>query len=313
MGIKIPTATGSIDSNEIGLTTMHEHVVPYLGPLPQYKADSIDFAIKELKKAKIVGLKTLVEVSPWRDAEIIKTIAEKSEVNIILCTGFYAYFNEEQNSYSIDKFRKHMMDEIENGIGKTGILPGVIKIGSANTVPNEVERRALLAAGLVQKETGLPLCVHSVTGCKNQQDIFEEAGADLSKIYFSHIEAEFGWEGRTIEDEIDYLEDIIKKGSYLSYNNFGNWAHTKEENLLKLITELNASGYSDKQFATLDFIWSYENGIRKILWEDINPEGKERSYEYLLKKVLPWMYANGISNENSMKMVWDNPQKLFNS
>lgn len=310
MSRKIPTALGWLDADRMGLTSMHEHVVSFNNMSSNYN-DSVQFAVSELKKAKSVGLETLVDVSPWRDAEAIKMISEKTEVNIILCTGFYPILTDEQKTFSIDQFRKHMMDEVEKGIADTGIKPGVIKIGSLLVPNNDYETRALTAAGMVQKETGLPICVHSVCGCKEQQRIFEEAGADLSKLYFCHVEAEFGWEGRSIHEQTNYLESIVAKGSSLSYNNFGNWAHTKEENLAKIIQEMINRGYSENQVATMDCIWSYDETQRKIWWEDINENGIERTYSYLFSEALPWMRRNNISEKNILKMVRENPRKIF--
>jgi len=309
---KIPTALGYIDSEKMGITSIHEHVMPN-EHFELYKNDSINFAVEELKKAKKLGLSTIVEVSPWRDAEIVRIIAERAEMNIILCTGYYTNFNAEEKTYSVDRFRKYMMDEIENGIGKSGIFPGVIKIASSDTVPNEYEKRALIAAGMVQRDTGLPLCVHSCKGCKNQQDIFEEAGANLEKVYFSHVEAEFGWEGRSLAQQINYLEEVVKKGSTLSYNNFGNWVHTGEEHLVDIIKELNLRGYAKNQAATMDFLWFYEDGNRKIVWENIISNGSERTYSYLLKNAVPWLKANGINEDYIDAFIVTNPRRIFSS
>lgn len=305
----IPTVTGTISPADMGLTSMHEHIpLDFSGDC---REDAYQFALAELKKARALGLQTLVEVTPRRDVEAIRRIAEAAGINVIVCTGYYNDLTDEEKTYSVDQFLRHMLDEIEDGIAASGIYPGVIKIASANTIPNEIERRALTAAGLAQKGSGLPLCVHSVTGCKNQQTILEAAGADLSKVYFSHIEAEFGWEGRSFDAQVDYLCALMKKGSVLSFNNFGNWAHTRPEVLAGLIAAFKARGFADHQVATMDVTWSYENGRRKILWEDINPDGIRRTYAYLLSDMAPWLRANGIAQADVLKMIQDTPRRIF--
>lgn len=310
MGKKINTVTGIIDSEKMGFTTVHEHVS--LEPVESKTFDdTYHYNVNILKDAKAKGIQTIVDVTPERNAEVIKRASEESEVNLIVCTGHYIFFNDEEKKYSIDDFKKVMMNEIEFGIGKTGIYPGVIKLSAMSEKITPYERNLFIAGGIVSKETGVPICTHACAGAKEQQDLLEEAGADLSKVYFSHIEAEFGWEGRTLEQQLDYLEKIVKKGSSISYNNFGNWAHTKPETLIAIIKAMNARGYSNNQLATMDMVIKFENGKRSLLWEDINEDGPIRTYSYLVTHAIPWMLSNGVAQEDINKMFLDNPFRIF--
>lgn len=306
---RTPSVTGYLSADELGLTSMHEHVpLDLAGP---YWDDAFKFAVKELISAREAGLSTIVEVSPRRDIHGIRRVAEETGMNILVCTGFYRYTDEEKG-YSVEQFRRHMLEEIENGIEGTNVRPAVLKIAT-DIVPEEHEIRALEATGQVQRETGLLVCVHSVGGCKFQQEILESVGADLARVYFCHVEAEFGWEGRKIDEEIDYLIEVVKKGSVLCYNNFGNWAHTHPENLARIIQTLIQKGFADYQVISIDCTWSYEGGRRKILWEEINPEGYRRTYSYLLNDAVPWLRQNGISEEYILKMLRDTPRRMFKS
>ena len=304
----ISTATADLAPGDLGITSAHEHIP--IDKAGRHRNDVLDFAIRELKAARKLGLRTIVEVSPERDVRSVRRVSEAAEVNVIVCTGFYN-FDEEARQCTEEQFYRHMMHEITEGIDNTEIRPGVVKIASHNALPLPHEVRALRGAGKAQATTGLPLCVHSVTGCKAQQQIIGDAGADLRKVYFSHVEAEFGWEGRSIDEEVEVLLEIVERGSVLCYNNFGNVAHTKEENLHAIIKALIDNGYADHQLATMDTVWGYEDGERKILWEDINPEGKDRMYGYLLSHALPRLRNAGISEEDIRKMIMDTPRRLF--
>jgi len=311
MSREIQTVTGTIGSADMGLTSMHEHV-----PLDRAASDvewddAYQYCVEELKKAKQLGLRTIVEVSPRRDVEGVKRVAEESEMQIIVCTGFYTDLTDEEKRYSIDDFRKRMMAEIEKGISGSGIFPGVIKLAAQNEKLTGFETRLFTAGGIVQRETGLPICTHAVAGCMLQQNILEEAGADLRKVYYSHVEAEKGWEGRSLSEQIDHLEQVVSKGSTLSYNNFGNWAHTSEESLSSIILAMIERGYGDNQVATMDLVFNYMDGTRKVLWEDINPDGKIRSYAYLLSHVVPWLISHGVEMEHITKMIEGTPQRIF--
>lgn len=307
-GKAIPTVTGEILPGKMGITSVHEHIP--LNFESGQRAQSMSFAISELKKAKEYGLQTIIEVSPTRDAAGLREVSLATGVNVVCCTGYYV-LSKEQQSLSVEECENHMTREIEEGIQGTGIRPGVIKVAARGLPITPAERNVFIAAAHVQKRYKLPICTHAVSGCAEQQQILEAEGADLNHVYFSHLEATFGWSGRNVEQEINYLEGVVKKGSTLSFNNFGNWNHTKPEDLARIIQELTKRGYDDRMVATIDLIWSFENGDLKILWGDTNENGKDRTYSYLLRKAVPWMLENGISRKSVNKFIHKNPERLF--
>ena len=81
--------------------------------------------------------------------------------------------------------------------------------------------------------------------------------------------------------------------------------------LLHLIKEMIRRGYPDKQFATMDAVLLAKDGQMKVLWEDINPDGGDRMYSYLLREALPWMERHGVAKEDACRMVCDNAVRLF--
>lgn len=172
---KISTVTGMIAAEVIGLASAHEHIH---APSP-FRREMIQFQVQDLREARRLGLKTIVEVSPTRDIEALKEVSERSEVQIIPCTGHYVHFTEEEKAYSAEKFYAKWLDEIEHGIDGSGIRPSVIKVASRNPIPDPHETKILQAAGHLQRDTGLPVCVHSVTGCLSQPDTLLRLGALL--------------------------------------------------------------------------------------------------------------------------------------
>ncbi|HEV7347337.1 hypothetical protein [Telluribacter sp.] len=305
---RIPTATGEIFSDQMGITSVHEHI-----PLPSNPAQrekSLAFAIDELKKAKTLGLQTIIDVGPTEDVVGIREVAQATGVNVVCCTGFYV-LKDDQQSMTVEDFETHMRRQIEEGIQGTQIRPGVIKVATRRLPITPAEKNLFIAAARIQQRYHLPICTHAVSGCAEQQRILEAAGADLTHCYFSHIEATFGWEGRSVEQEIDYLQAVVEKGSTLSFNNFGNWNHTKPEDLALIIRELTNRGYDDRMVVTIDFTWSMENGNIKILWGDTNADGNDRTYSYPIRKVVPWLKEQGIPNRSITRFMKDNPERLF--
>ncbi len=305
---KIPTVTGEITPEQMGITSAHEHI--QIQTDASQRSKSVAFAINDLKRAKELGLQTIVDVTPTRDISGLKEVSIATGVNVICCTGFYV-LNDEQQSFSVEDFENHMIDEIENGIQGSGVHPGIIKVATRVLPFTEGEKNVLIAAGHIQKRFNLPICTHAVTGCAEQQQILEAAGADLNHCYFSHVEATFGWSGRNVEQEIEYLTKVVEKGSTLSFNNFGNWNHTKPEDLALIINELTKRGFDDRMVATMDLTWSFEGENLKILWSDTNEGGEDRTYSYLLRKAVPWMKENGVPEQSVNKFIKDNPRRIF--
>lgn len=306
----ISTATGEILPEQMGITSLHEHIALRRGADPREKSESLAYAIRELTRARELGLRTIVDVGPPDDVAGIREVVRATGINVICCTGFYL-LRGEQLALKAEDFESKILRDIEHGLQGTDARPGVIKVAAARLPLRPAEKELLIAAAHIQQRHHLPICAHAVSGCAEQQQVLAEAGADLRRCYFSHIEATFGWSGRSVEQEIDYLEGVVAKGSTLSFNNFGYWNHTKPEDLARIIRELARRGYADRLVATMDVTWSFELGKLKLLWEDTNVNGKDRTYAYLLDSAVPWMHANGIAKEDTDKFLINNPRRIF--
>ena len=306
--LPIPTATGEILPEQMGITSLHEHIALRRGAV--HREQGLAYAISELNKAKALGLRTIADVGPPDDVAGIQDVARATGINVICCTGFYL-LRREQLALKAEDFESKMLHDIEHGLQGTEVRPGVIKVASARLPIRPAEKELFVAAARIQQKYRLPICAHAVSGCAEQQQILEAAGADLRRCYFSHVEATFGWSGRSVEHEIDYLQGVVAKGSTLSFNNFGNWNHTKPEDLARIIRELTRRGYADRMVATMDVTWSFEQGELKLLWEDTNVNGKDRTYAYLLETAVPWMQANGIPQAVTDQFILDNPRRIF--
>ena len=94
----IQSATGPIDSNELGFTLMHEHVRVGWGAMYQQYPEMFDRehelgrAVSRLKDARAAGVKTVVDLTPidlGRDVTLIAEAANRSGMQIIAATGIY--------------------------------------------------------------------------------------------------------------------------------------------------------------------------------------------------------------------------------
>lgn len=167
MSKRITTVLGDIKPEELGFTTMHEHVLAditllnkqvmqYKGQIPAEMlelrienlaalrqglsifsddcslAGDVDFAVAEFNAFKMIGGKAVCDASPIglrAPAKQLKEAASKSGINLVTCSGIY-YAAARPDEY-IDKDDKFMYEvfkkEVKEGIDGTDIKPGFLK------------------------------------------------------------------------------------------------------------------------------------------------------------------------------------------
>ena len=103
---------------------------------------------------------------------------------------------------------RRMTRELNEGIDGTNVKAGIIKVAGNLPELTPWEVQVFTAAAKVQRKTGVCIATHACAGSREQADVLLRAGADLNRVFFSHVEAEFGWQGRTLKEEAIYLETI---------------------------------------------------------------------------------------------------------
>jgi len=176
----IQTVLGPVSPNDLGVTMMHEHVVAHFNE--RLKALEFDYAIRELKKARMWGCRT-IEVGPPRmflqangrgNIPVLQEVARRAGVDMLCCTGYYQIHPEIKDK-GTEAIADEMVTEIIDGIDGTTVRAGLIKV-SANHVPLEPsEEKIFTAAAKAQSQTGVPICCHSIP-------MLEEAGLDRKTI-----------------------------------------------------------------------------------------------------------------------------------
>lgn len=316
---KIQTVLGPISPEDLGITMMHEHIVARFNEKLENR--ELDYAVKELKKVKMMGCQTIVEVSPprmflegkgGRNIQFLQKVAKETGLNIICCTGYYQ-IPPEIKKKSAEDIACEMIKEITEGIEGTNIRAGVIKV-AANSVPlNPLEEKIFLAAGIAQSQTGVPVCCHSIYGPLEQLETLVKGGANPEHCYFSHVEAEFGWEGRTLEQEAKYLLEVARRGGSLLFNNFGFEHDTPWRDLVFLIRCLIDEGFSNRVLISMDVNWViHDNGLVELEGENVNPECRKRNYAYLFTHAIPALEESGISRDIVVKkFLIENPKNIL--
>ncbi len=314
MATMIQTVRGPIALEQLGQTMLHEHV--FTDYRPQFRDKNIAFARQELQKLVDCGANTLVDVgpSPQRDMSLYKELAPQLALNIIVSTGSYnmARMPEPMLGWSDDELAAYMLKELTEGIGDSGIRAGLIKVGTHKVQLDDLDMKLLRAAGKAQRETGVPVCCHSIYAPRAQFDALTRAGADPERLYFSHVEAEFGWEGRNLREELEYLTAIARDGGGLYFNNFALWTDTPPQDLAYLMHTLCDRGYEHRVLFGIDANFHFDDEGR-VWWEDEQrlPETGCRSFSYTYTGAIPFLRKWGLTDAHFRTFLEENPRRLF--
>jgi phosphotriesterase-related protein len=310
----VPTARGdTIDSSELGLTMMHEHVFTISPEVNQNYPETwgdedvrVQDAISELDEAKGHGIDTIVDVTVLglgRNIARIKRIAQSAKVNIIVATGLYTmdtlpiFFSvrgpgarQGGPEFMTDWFVK----DIQEGIADTGVRAAVLKCATALQGLTPGVERVLRAVAQAHRRTGVPICTHTsaIPNAIDQQRVFVEEGVDLRRVYISHIES-------AAKDDLPYVEKVIANGSFISFDTFGIERLISDQVRMDCIAELCQRGHADRIVL----------GNDHQVYCDYAPV--TTTYSRVVDRTVPGLRERGVSDDQIHQMLFVNPRRVF--
>ena len=84
---QVQTVRGTIDTRQLGLTLIHEHVLFQFDD--SRRKPSVDLVVRLLRDAQAAGVQTVVDLTPVRRIDWLMEVAEQVDVHLVACTGFY--------------------------------------------------------------------------------------------------------------------------------------------------------------------------------------------------------------------------------
>jgi phosphotriesterase-related protein len=314
---KIPTIHGDADASALDFTLMHEHLI---FNFPEaFRQTALDFTRQKLAEFQAAGGRTIVDLTPFRKIDWFLDACKGFDLNFILCTGYYLEglvnkLPEGALTRSVAEHREHMERELLEGIGTSGIKPGIIKVAGNLPVLTPWETDVFTAAAQASVRTKTPIATHSCAGQRAQQDVLLRAGADLGHVFYSHVEAKFGWEGRSVEQELEHYVDLLKEGSCIQFNNFDFYFDTPKDELIYLLRHVADRGYLDRIFVSIDM--NYEIDPDGSIWPEASrdyPHTARRDYAYVLKETVPFLRDEvGFTQKEIDTIFRENPRRFFN-
>ena len=313
------TARGAIDTADLGVTLMHEHVFilspditanypEVWGDEAQREADAIT-RLNELKSRGVDSIVDLTVIGMGRYIPRVARVSAATEINIVVATGVYTYNDVPMffhftgpggalgdSEPMVDMFVR----DIEHGIADTGVKAGILKCATDEPGVTPGVERVLRAVAKAHRLTGVPISTHTHAATRRgleQQRIFAEEGVDLSRVVIGHS-------GDTTD--LGYLEELIGNGSYIGMDRFGVDVFLPFEDRVNTVAQMCERGHADKMVLSHDAACFMD-------WvpEELLPALPNWHYLHIHNDVIPALKDRGVTDEQLTTMLVDNPRRIF--
>ena len=316
--LRCPMATinsvlGPMDTADLGFTLPHEHLIDSSAGVNATYGELVDrpwaleTAVKDLARAHIEGVDTIVEVSPLdlgREVSLMKEVSERSGVQFICCTGCWLDIPRSFWGRTPEFIAALWTREIESGIDGTGIKAGIIKVATSDPI-SENEELMLRSAAKTHLRTGVPITTHTPAQSRigeEQVRILKEEGVDPHQIYIGHI-------NNTPDKE--YHRELARLGVWLGWdinNPFGRPHLPSWEKMTDYLKELLDEGLGSNLMLSHD--WNVV--ITRLASpgfpsREENPDG----YLWLTRKVIPRLKDSDVEQAVIDGMMKGNPRAYF--
>jgi phosphotriesterase-related protein len=319
----VMSVTGPVEASDLGVTLVHEHIVISMDGErldPEYAPDRREMVargVDQLQKLKDHGVRTFVDPCPielGRDPELYAEIAQRSGMTIVFATGFYyeamglpTYWRARDAEEIADFYLK----ELSDGVGATGLRPGVIKAATGVEV-TAAERRVLTGAGIAQRNADVAIITHTEhsTNGEVQQDLFAQAGADLSRVLIGHQDEQTSPEP---------MRKLAERGTFVGVDRVGLTMLAPDETRADNVAALVREGFARHLCLSQDCVCNL-TAPRMPFWtpKERRVADPVRSWlaavkpiTYILTDFLPMLRERGVSEADIEVMLKDNPRRLL--
>jgi phosphotriesterase-related protein len=317
---QVNTVKGALNTKQLGVTLMHEHVFVLSAeimqnfPEPWGDEDTrVADAIARLSELKSRGVDTIVDLTViglGRYIPRIQRVAAQTELNIVVATGVYTYndvpmyfhFQGPGTELGGPEFMADMfVRDIEEGIAGTGVRAAILKCATDQPGVTPGVERVLRAVAQAHRRTGVPISTHTHAHTERgleQQRIFEEEGVDLSRVVIGHS-------GDTTD--VAYLEKLISNGSYIGMDRFGIDVLLGFEDRVNTVAKMCQLGHAGKMVLSHDAAcfndWLPEAALPSVLpnWH----------FLHIHNDVIPALKERGVTDAQINTMLVDNPRAIF--
>ncbi len=340
--VTVRTVSGEIDSAQLGMTLMHEHLLndgsaawhdaepgdadgyeiarsavrmeflgrlrndPYLS-LDNTRLDDVETAIAEVVRFKTLGGGTIVEVTPpgiGRDPRGLRQIAERTGLNIVMGCGFYLERAHPADlaAMPLDDIADIIARDVIDGVD--GIHAGVIGEIGVGVHFTPAEERSLRAAARAQRRCCVPLSVH-LPGWKR----YGHRVLDIVAEEGGNLAATVLSHMNPSFADREYQRSLAKRGAWIEFDMLGmefsypgEGQSPSDEENATAIASLVTDGYGGRILLSHDL-------FIKTLLRRYGGFG----YDHVLTGFADRLELLGVSRDLLTCVLTDNPRTVFES
>jgi phosphotriesterase-related protein len=314
----VHTVLGPCTPEDLGVTLMHEHLLigwpgweTDAAAPPFQRREVLKMSIDRMHELKALGLRTFLDPCPidlGRDVELMAEVAQATGVHLICATGLY---KEDQGATPYFKFRAQVGDavkemteafikELTEGIGTTGIKPGILKVATQAHRISPYEEMVLRAAARASNATGTPITTHTDEGTmgREQLDIFVSEGVDPKRVIIGHSCG---------SADLRYHVDMLDRGCFLGFDRFGLEILQPDRLRTAALIGLLGIGFHKQIVLSHDTVWCWRGRPLPML-EMAVPHWKPT---HVFEHIIPALRESGVTQEKIDAMLIDNPRRFF--
>lgn len=314
----INSVLGPVPVEQLGKTLMHEHLMigwpgweSDAGAPPWQRKEVVKQCTERMLELKALGLQTFLDPCPsdlGRDVEIMAEVSQATGVHIVCATGLY---KEDQGATPYFKFRAQFSDavaemtegfvkELTEGVGSTGIKPGILKVATGAHRISPYEEMVLRAASRAAKATNTPITTHTDEGTmgREQLDIFASEGVELRRVIVGHSCG---------SADLRYHVDMLDRGCTIGFDRFGLEILQPDRLRLAALIGLLGIGFQNQIVLSHDTVWCWR-GRALPLPEAIVPNWKPT---HVFTNIVPKLLEAGVPQAKVDAMLIDNPRRFF--
>ncbi len=321
---EIQTVRGAVDTADLGVTLMHEHVFVLTPDVQTNYPDEwgdedtrVADAVRRLQVAYDAGVRTIVDptvVGLGRYIPRIQRIMEQVPIQLVVATGIYTYndtpryftyrgtsVNELLGTDLPEPMVDMFVGDIRDGIAGTGVRAGMLKCAIDDQGMTPGVERVMRSVARAHLETGVPITVHthpgSESGLEVKRVICDEEGVDPGRVVLGHSGD---------STDCDHLAALADAGFVLGMDRFGLNLDVTFEARADTLLEMVRRGYTERMVLSQDascYIDWIDPGLMPFL--------PQWHYTHLFEDVFPYLLEHGGTQEQIDTMMVDVPRRFF--
>ncbi len=266
-----------------------------------------DGVIDELGHFTAAGGQTVVDCTTseiGRDPLGLRDISERAGLNIVMGSGWYVhpYHDESKADASADELCEELVAEFADGVGDSGVKPGIIGEIGVSPKFTDAEKLRLRAACRAQRRAGVPLVIH-LPGWQRRafevlDIVLDDEGVAPEAVVLCHMDPS--------GEDPGYQRAVAERGVWLEFDMIG------------MLYWFAGEGQSPAPHRTADAIAALvrDGHERILLSHDFGSKSRWTRFGgsgigYVPRLFLPRLERQGVPAGVVAKLMTMNPRRLF--